>query len=86
LAIAAAELFAITGARIQALRPDVDILPVTCAAPPVGYVPDRRALGQGGYEVDDAWRFYRQPAPFVADSEERIINSFKTIFEADSLG
>lgn len=79
LAMAAAELFAITGARIQALRPEVDILPVTCAAPLVGYVPDRRALGQGGYEVDDAWRFYRQPAPFAADSEERIINRLKTM-------
>lgn len=79
LAMAAAELFAITGARIQGLRPDVDILPVTCAAPLVGYVPDRRALGQGGYEVADAWRFYRQPAPFAADSEERIINRLKQI-------
>lgn len=77
LAVIAAEVFAITGARIQALRPEVDILPVTCAAPLVGYVPDRRALGQGGYEVDDAWRFYRQPAPFAADSEERIINRLK---------
>ncbi len=77
LAAAAAELFAVTGARMQALRPDWDILPVTCAAPLVGYVPDRRALGQGGYEVSDAWRFYRQPAPFAPDSEERIINRFK---------
>lgn len=75
LAFVAAELFAATGLRIQALRPDWRILPVTCAAPLLGYVPDRHALNLGGYEVDDAWRFYRQPTPFAADSEERIINA-----------
>lgn len=82
LAFVATELFAVTGFRIRALRPDWRILPVTCVAPLVGYVPDRRALGQGGYEVDDAWRFYRQPAPFAPDSEERIINTLKRMLDS----
>jgi hypothetical protein len=81
LVFVSAELFAVTGFRIQALRPDLCVLPVTCAAPLVGYVPDRRALEQGGYEVDDAWRFYRQPAPFAADSEERIINTLRGMLQ-----
>jgi hypothetical protein len=81
LAFVAAEIFAITGRRIQALQPEINILPVACASPLLGYVPDRQALGQGGYEVDDAWRFYGQPAPFAPDSEQRIINSFKQMLQ-----
>jgi hypothetical protein len=79
LACAAAELFAQTGLRLQALYPELTILPVTCLAPLVGYVPDEAALSQGGYEVADAWRFYGQPAPFAANSEQRIINTFKAL-------
>ena len=75
LAFVAAELFAITGLQIRALRPDLAILPVTYLAPLVGYVPDRAAMAQGGYEVDDAWRFYNQPAPFAPDSEQRIVTT-----------
>ena len=79
LAFVAAELFALTGLRIQALRPDLNILPVTYLAPLVGYVPDRAALSQGGYEVDDAWRFYGQPAPFEPDTEQRIVNTLQAL-------
>ena len=79
LVAAAAELFTITGQRIEALRPDLTILPVTCLAPLVGYVPDRTAMSQGGYEVDDAWRFYCHPAPFAPDAEQRIIDAVRTL-------
>jgi hypothetical protein len=80
LVFAAAELFAATGFHLKALRPAWHVLPVTCAAPLIGYVPDRKALAQGGYEVDDAWRFYGQPAPFAADSEEQVVQTVNTLF------
>jgi hypothetical protein len=79
LAFAAAELFAQTGLRLQALYPELTILPVTCLAPLIGYVPDEAAMGQGGYEVADAWRFYGHPAPFALDSEQRIVDTLQTL-------
>jgi hypothetical protein len=78
-ACVSAEVFAITGFRIRALSRDMALLPVSYAAPIVGYVPDRDASAKGGYEVEDAWRFYRHPAPFAPDSEERIVAAVKAL-------
>jgi hypothetical protein len=72
-AFVAAELFAITGFQIRATGKGMALLPVTYAAPIVGYIPDRYSMEKGGYEVKDAWRFYRQPAPFVKTSEENVV-------------
>ena len=69
----AAEVFTMTGLKIRALGQNQAVLPVTYASPIVGYLPDRESMRKGGYEVMDAWRFYRQPAPFDPDSEGRII-------------
>ena len=85
LAFVAAELFALTGFRLQALHPDLNILPVTYLAPLVGYVPDRAAMEKGGYEVDDAWRFYGHPAPFDPTSEQRIIETLKALIDQTTL-
>jgi hypothetical protein len=79
LACVSAELFAITGFRIRALSRDFALLPVSYAAPIVGYVPDRHSMEKGGYEADDAWRFYRHPAPFVPDSEARIVDTVRSL-------
>jgi hypothetical protein len=79
LACVSAELFSITGFRIRALSRDMALLPVSYAAPIVGYVPDRDSMDKGGYEVDDAWRFYRHPAPFAPDSEDRIVETIKSL-------
>lgn len=78
-AFTAAELFALTGLRIRALGGGQAMLPVTYASPIVGYVPDRASMEKGGYEVDDAWRFYRQPAAFARNSEERIVEAIRSL-------
>ena len=79
LAFAGAELFALTGLQIRAMGRGRAVLPVTYAAPLVGYVPDRASMEKGGYEVDDAWRFFGHPAPFEFDSEERIVESIRSL-------
>jgi hypothetical protein len=79
LACVSAELFAITGFRIRALSRDMALLPVSYAAPIVGYVPDQDSMAKGGYEADDAWRFYRHPAPFAPDSEHRIVETVRAL-------
>jgi hypothetical protein len=79
LACVSAELFAFTGFRIRALSRNMALLPVSCAAPIVGYVPDRHSMAKGGYEVEDAWRFYRHPAAFTPDSEARIVETVSAL-------
>jgi hypothetical protein len=68
------EIFSTTGLKIRSLRKDLNILLVSYLAPLVGYIPDREALALGGYEVDDAWRFYKQPAAFAPDSEAHLVD------------
>jgi len=77
----AAELFSITGERLRELTEDLIVLPITHAAPIVGYIPDESAIGRGGYEVEDAWRFYRQPAPFTVEAENQIVMTVQQILE-----
>jgi neutral ceramidase len=79
LAFVAAELFSVTGFRIRALGRRQALLPVTHLAPIVGYVPDSAAMDKGGYEVDDAWRFYRHPAPFAQNSEQQILEAIMAL-------
>jgi len=67
------EALTVTGLRLQELRPELKVLLVTYLAPLLGYLPDREAIRLGGYEVTEAWRFYGHPAPFAADSEERVL-------------
>ena len=68
-----AEFFSSTGLRLRALGGEnVRVLPVAYAAPIVGYLPDAHAMQQGGYEANDAWRFYGQPGPFAFESEARL--------------
>lgn len=40
-----------------------------------GYVPTRDEYAHGGYEVDDAHRYYGMPGPFARDSAERLVES-----------
>lgn len=72
LVFAGAELFAQTGLDLKKLVPVKVCLPVGYCAPLVGYLPTRQAVKLGGYEADYAWRYYGHPAPFAADSEERV--------------
>jgi neutral ceramidase len=73
LVFLAGEIFTSTGLKIRALSNKLTILPISYLASLVGYLPDQEALSLGGYEVDDAWRFYGQPAPFAVGSEARLI-------------
>jgi hypothetical protein len=81
LVFAGAELFSVTGRQIRELEPNAIVLPVTHAVPVVGYVPDASSMEKGGYESQDAWRFYRQPAAFAPDSEQRIVTAAAQLVE-----
>lgn len=78
LVFAGAELFAQTGIAIRNMHPDSVNLLVTYAGPVVGYIPDDKAMRQGGYEVNDAWMFYGQPAPFAEGTIEYILKTVQS--------
>lgn len=73
LVFVAGEVFTSTGLKIKGLSDRLTALPVSYLSPLVGYLPDQEAVFQGGYEVDDAWRFYGYPAPFAINSEARLV-------------
>ena len=81
LVFLAAEIFSSTGLKIRELSNQLSILPVSYLASLVGYLPDEESLAIGGYEVDDAWRFYGQPAPFARESEERMVEVIANLIQ-----
>lgn len=68
----AAETFVETAIALQDAFPGLTVLTVGYASPLVGYLPTDEALGEGGYEVDSAYRFYAHPAPFAPGGEPRV--------------
>lgn len=50
----------------------------------VGYVPTPEAMGRGGYEVDDSYRFYGLPAPYSAEAYGIAYDTAVRVLEAVS--
>ena len=75
----AAELFAETAIELQNSFPDRCVTTTGYCSPLVGYLPTDEALGEGGYEVEYAYRFYGHPGPFAAGSEPALV---KTLSDA----
>lgn len=65
------EIFAITALDLRAALP-VPVVTVGYAGDNPGYIPPRAAFAEGGYEVDEAHRFYGQPAAFAPGSAEAV--------------
>jgi hypothetical protein len=43
------------------------------------YIPTRKMLGEGGYEVNDSMIYYGQPGPFAEDVEERVFAAIRQV-------
>ncbi|WP_433674710.1 hypothetical protein [Microbacterium gorillae] len=48
-----------------------------------GYLPNRDAYAEGGYEVEDAHRYYGMPSPFVAGSLEELIAAARALMHEE---
>ena len=46
---------------------------------PIGYIPDKQALQEGGYETDRSLRFFGLQSRFSKEIEKNILNCFKKI-------
>ncbi len=57
-----------------------EIIPLGYANGMVGYLPTGKAVREGGYEVERAYRKYGLPCPFSEDIEKTIINGVKELY------
>ena len=78
MAFIGAEIFASAGLEVRQMVPDSINLLVTYSGPVIGYIPDDRSMKRGGYEANDAWMFYLQPAPFALGAVDQLLAILKT--------
>lgn len=80
------EIFAATAHRIRELirefgMPDRPVFIVAYAEGNPGYIPPSDEFEFGGYEIDEAHRYYGMAATFAADSVERLLGAVKDCLE-----
>ncbi|MGP1507498.1 MAG: hypothetical protein ACTTJW_01275 [Sphaerochaeta sp.] len=69
------EIFIDSGHNITRKSPFSNTIVVGYSNGSVGYIPTSEAIEQGGYEIDDAYKLYFLPAPFVKNTAEQIEES-----------
>lgn len=84
-----AEIFAETGFFIKSMSKELEVIPIGYSSPLIGYLPLEGDCKFGGYEVEDAWRFYCHPAPFSPQSESRVrqqtLKQFEQLISANDI-
>jgi hypothetical protein len=85
LCFVAAEVFVETAIALRQGWGDRLLGMVGYASPLVGYLPTDEALDEGGYEVEYAYRFYGQPAPFAKGSEPAVVRAIRQAISAISI-
>ncbi len=69
------ELFSVLGKQIrEALTADLAFI-VGYANGDVGYIPDRAAYDGGGYEINDAYKYYGYPAALAPEAGDMIVRT-----------
>ena len=81
------EFFSADGRTLRAQAPSPELIVAGWSNGLVGYTPTRRAMATGGYEVDDAHRWYGHPAAWDPVSGDNLraaaLNSIGQLFPAD---
>lgn len=68
----AAEVFIETAIALEQSCPERSLAVVGYTGSLAGYLPTDQALAEGGYEADEAFRFYAHPAAFARGSEPAV--------------
>jgi hypothetical protein len=76
------EFFVELGLQIKAAAPDDQVMVVGFANGNVGYIPARRAYPHGGYEIDEAYRYYGYPSVFAPETGEMIVATAGELIQA----
>jgi len=69
------ELFSGLGRQIKDALPDTQTFIVGYVNGDVGYIPDRAAYAGGGYEIEEAYRYYGYPAALAPEAGEMIVKA-----------
>ncbi len=69
------ELFSGLGRQIKGAFPGYQTFIVGYANGDVGYIPDRAAYGEGGYEVADAYKYYGYSGALAPEAGEMIVRA-----------
>lgn len=69
------EVFVETGLALRAAYSGTPMLIAAYAHHNPGYIPAPTAFAAGGYEVDEAYRYYGQPAPFAAEASVNVLTA-----------
>ena len=75
LVIFPGEMFVEFGLELKARFPETLLMTLAYGNGAPGYVPHRTAYAQGGYEVEDAYRFYGLPAVFAPQAGEVLLET-----------
>lgn len=74
------EILTQVGTHIQALQPGAQVKVISYLSPIAGYIGDAGEYELGGYELDNAWLWYRQPGPFDRNIETVILEQVSALF------
>ena len=69
------ELFSVLGRQIKEALPGYRTFIVGYANGDVGYIPDRAAYDGGGYEINDAYKYYGYPAALAPEAGDMIVRT-----------
>ena len=69
------EMFVEFGLELKARFPDLTLVTLAYGNGAPGYVPHRTAYVRGGYEVEEAFRFYGLPAVFAPQAGEALLGA-----------
>ena len=69
------ELFSSLGLGIKAAAAPLRALVVSCANGDIGYIAGRDEYALGGYEIEEAYRYYDYAAALDPDAEDLILAS-----------
>ena len=69
------EVFVELGLELKARFPELHLVTLAYGNGAPGYIPDRTAYAQGGYEVEEAYRYYGLPAAFAPQAGEALLEA-----------
>ena len=78
------EIFAETALAIRAAAGDAPVFTIAFADDNPGYIPPASEYAFGGYEVDEAHRYYGMPMSFAAGSAETLCEKATTLIREGS--
>lgn len=76
------ELFSTLGRAIKSGAGKKQVFISSCTNGNVGYIPARDAYAQGGYEIDEAYKYYGYPAAITPEAGEQIVNSALSLIKS----